>query len=147
MPQSCTLTIMPRNGCKCVTESRYLHRSSSIRRVRASTWWCIMIMIIISQWKWMSCVTMLYWNSWHRLTTQVVKLQAAIKYAEEDLPNCQVCSVMTPRLASINPWGYTMPPLLHPLRPPLPTPHRRWWSSVPAMTPTQSTTWAVCCSR
>ena len=80
---------------------------------------------------------------------QVVKLQAAIKYAEEDLPNCKVSrsdstsaifsSCITVSLMSSS----TRPPPPHaPTRA-----RRRSLSSAPAMTLTQSSTWPVCCTR
>ena len=64
---------------------------------------------------------------------QVVKLQAAIRYAEEDLPNAKV---------NLCPISLTVVGLLTEY-----IPCRPWLSSVPVMTQTQTSIWAVCCSR
>lgn len=66
----------------------------------------------------------------------MVKLQAAIRYAEEDLPNAKVISVPSDDCSS------TVVGLL--------TEYiscRPWLNSVPVMTQTQTSIWAVCCSR
>ena len=64
---------------------------------------------------------------------QVVKLQAAIRYAEEDLPNAKV---------NLCPISLTVVGLLTEY-----ISYRPLLSSVPVMTQTQTSIWAVCCSR
>ena len=64
--------------CACAKHTRITRKSEAQKSRR----------VHIHVQEWLHC--------WHALFIQVVKLQAGIKYAEEDLPNAKVHSASTP---------------------------------------------------